>query len=29
VIDYDYPRFGFIRVDFADEVLEATVAQMK
>jgi hypothetical protein len=29
VIDYDYPRFGLIRIDFADQALEATIAGMK
>src|SRR5205085_11711759 len=29
VLDYDYPRFGFIRVGFADAALRATVAGMK
>jgi hypothetical protein len=29
VIDYDYPRFGLIRIDFADTVLESTIAGMK
>jgi len=29
VLDYDYPRFGFIRVDFADTVLQSTIAGMK
>jgi hypothetical protein len=29
VLDYDYPRFGLIRVDFADQALRATVASMK
>lgn len=29
VLDYDYPRFGFIRLDHADYALEATIAGMK
>jgi len=29
VIDYDYPRFGLIRIDFADRALETTIAGMK
>ena len=29
VLDYDYPRFGLIRIDFADKVLESTIAGMK
>jgi hypothetical protein len=29
VLDYDHPRFGLIRVDFADSALAATVAAMK
>ena len=29
VLDYDYPRVGLIRVDFADEALESAVAAMK
>jgi hypothetical protein len=29
VLDYDHPRLGLIRVDFADEALEAAVAGMK
>jgi len=29
VIDYDYPRFGLIRVDYADQALAETVAGMK
>ena len=29
VLDYDHPRFGLIRVDFADEALAAAVAGMK
>jgi hypothetical protein len=29
VMDYDYPRLGLIRVDFADQALRATVAAMK
>jgi len=29
VLDYDYPRFGLIRIDFADRVLEETIAGMK
>jgi hypothetical protein len=29
VLDYDHPRVGLIRVDYVDQVLEATVAGMK
>jgi hypothetical protein len=29
VLDYDHPRFGLIRVDFADSALAAAVAAMK
>jgi hypothetical protein len=29
VLDYDYPRFGMIRVDYADQALRVTVAGMK
>ena len=29
VLDYDHPRFGLIRLDYADRALEATVAGMK
>jgi len=29
VVDYDYPRYGLIRIDFADSVLESTIAGMK
>jgi len=29
VLDYDHPRMGLIRVDFADAALESAVAGMK
>jgi hypothetical protein len=29
VLDYDHPRVGFIRVDFADQALESAVAGMR
>jgi len=29
VVDYDHPRFGLIRLDFTDRVLEQTIAGMK
>ncbi len=29
VIDYDYPRFGLIRIDFTDRALEETIKGMK
>jgi hypothetical protein len=29
VLDYDFPRVGFITVDFADAALESAVAAMK
>ena len=29
VMDYDHPRFGLIRLDYADAALEATVESMK
>jgi hypothetical protein len=29
VMDYDLPRFGLIRLDYADEALEATLKGMQ
>jgi hypothetical protein len=29
VLDYDFPRVGFITIDFADAALESAVAAMK
>ena len=29
IVDYDFPRFGLIRVDYADQSLAATLAGMK
>jgi hypothetical protein len=29
IVDYEYPRIGFVRIDYVDQVLESTLEKMK
>jgi len=29
IVDYEYPRIGFVRIDHVDQVLENTLEKMK